>query len=356
MTKSGCFSALSVWVLAALLLGGCATVEQSSTVLHYQFSQTMRGHTSLVKSVAWSPDGKRLASVGLAISDLDTVRMWDAVTGKQLWALQAHITEKFQNESLPAVTSIAWSPDGKYLTTSGVETIRLWDATTAREEQILRGNAAEPLTATTLAWSPDGKHLASGGTDRLVRVWNAINGQPERILRGHTQGVNSVVWSPDGSKLASCSSDKTVRLWNADTGEPLRTLSGHTAFVLSVAWSANGKLVASGGADDTVRLWNTVTGKEEMTFQANVKPGGLGSPFPGVVHSVAWRPDGRVLAFGGSDGTVRLLNVINGRVEQVLRGHYGEVLSVAWNSEGTRLASSDFNGTIILWRNKDIEK
>lgn len=351
MTKSGFFSALSVWILAMLLPGGCATSEQASTELHYQSFQTLRGHTSLVKSVAWSPDGKRLASGGLAISDSDTVRMWDAVTGRQLWVLQAHIAEKFQDKPLPFVSSLTWSPDGKYLATSGVETIRLWDATTAREEQILRSNAAESLATSALAWSPDGKHLASGGGDRLVRVWSAINGEPERSLRGHTQEVNSVAWSPDGSMLASSGSDTTLRLWNAVTGEPLRTLGGHTSFVQSVAWSPDGKRVASGGTDDTVRLWNSVTGKEEMTLQANVKPGGPKSLFPGVVHSVAWRPDGKVLAFGGSDGTVRLLNVISGRVEQVLRGHYGDVLSVAW-SKGARLASSDFNGTIILWENK----
>jgi FOG: WD40 repeat len=349
MIKSGCFFVFVVWVLATLLLGGCATVEQPARVFHHEPSQVLRGHTSLVKSVAWSPDGKRLVSAGLAPTGSDTVRMWNAVTGKQEWGLQAHVTEKFEGKSLPLATSVAWSPDGKRLATSGVETIRLWDATTGREERVLGGDAGEPLAATAVAWSPDGNYLASASSDGTVRVWNAINGEQVRVLRGHTAEVRSVSWSPDRSKLASCGVDKTVRLWNAVTGKEEQVLRGHTSFVGSVAWSPDGKRVASGGNDDTVRLWNAMTGEEERTLQANVSPGGPGSPFPGIVFSVAWNPDGKVLASGGADGTVRLLNVITGRVEQVLHGHYGEVLSVVWSPKGTRLASSDFNGTVMLW-------
>jgi len=151
------------------------------------------------------------------------------------------------------ISSVAWSPDGRRLaTTSADKTGRVWDTETGKELLTLSGHSDY---VNTVAWSPDGRRLATGSGDKTTKVWDAETGKELLTLRGHTDYVFSVVWSPDGKRLATGSDDKTAKVWDVESGKELLTLSGHNASVERVAWSPDGKRLATASADKTVQVY-----------------------------------------------------------------------------------------------------
>jgi len=245
----------------------------------FTLRHTLRGHTDVIFRIAWSPDGKILASP----SKDQTIRLWDAQSGQLLRTLKGHSGY---------VYSVAWSPDGKALASgAGDKTIRLWDAQEGRSLRTLKGHSG---WVWSVAWSPDGKTLASGANDQTIRLWDVQAGRSLRTLKGHSSSVNSIAWSPDGKALAS-GDNHSIRLWDTQKGRSLRTLEGHSSWVYSVWWSPDGYILASSSRDETISLWNGI-GQQIGTLEGHTSD----------VYSISFSYDGYLLASKSADGTVRL--------------------------------------------------
>jgi WD40 repeat protein len=171
--------------------------------------------------------------------------LWDVATHRQITALAGHAGP---------VGTVAFSPDGKALTTGNIHgSVWVWDVATGRP---ICNPIATP-TASSVAFSPDGETLASASADGTIHLWAVATGQPIGLpITGHAGPVTSLVFSPDGETLAAGSANGTVHLWDVATHRQITALTGHTGAVTLVAFSPDGKALASGSADQTVRLWD----------------------------------------------------------------------------------------------------
>jgi eukaryotic-like serine/threonine-protein kinase len=286
---------------------------------------TLKGHTGCVTSVAFSPDGRRLASGSWD----NTVKIWDSATGKELFSLNGHASSVF---------SVAFSPDGRRLASGNNDRpVKIWDVATGKELLSLKVHSS---MVNSVAFSPDGQWLASGG-GRTVTIWNSVTGKELLSFNGHTGEVNSVAFSPDGQRLASGSGDETVKIWDIATGKELFSLKGHNGRVNSVAFSPDGQRLASGNGDETVKIWEVATGKELFSLKGH----------NGWVNSVAFSPDGQRLAWG-SGNTVKIWNTSTGEELFDLKGHSDSVRSVAFSSDGQRLTSGSADKTVKIWNSE----
>ena len=292
---------------------------------------TLEGHTDVVNSVVFSPDGALLASG----SDDNTVRLWRVSDGAPVRTLAGGGKS---NE----VQSVAFSPDGVLLAAGSRDaTVRLWRVS----DGVLFRTLVHTGWVWSVAFSPDGALLISG-SPREVRLWRVSDGGLLRTLEGAF--VSNVAFSPDGALLASGSEDNTVGLWRVSDGELLRTLEGHRAFVSSVAFSPDGALLISGSEDNTVRLWRVSDGAPLRSLEGEGRTREL--------YSVAFSPDGVLLASGTAYpcSTVRLWRVSDGALLRSLEGHVGSaVRTVAFSPDGALLASGAGDETVGLWQVSD---
>ena len=300
-----------------------------------------------IHEIAYSPDSSRLAvasSIGVLIHD--------ARTGEELRRLKGHRAE---------VYSVAFSPDSSTLASgAGDDTVRLWDAVTGKHKRTLKGHSVY-----SVAFSPDGSTLASGSGDQTVRLWDVLRrflsynfngrmdadqtihlwdvatGEPKGALTGHAAQITSIAFSPDGKTLASGGSDGRVRLWDSITGEHLKKFTGYgrLGFIWDLAFSPDGSTLAC-ATFDGVKFWDVVTGQATTSFAEE------------AVMSIAYSPNGTTLASGG-DGdnpTIHLWDVATGVHKQTLTGR-GQwfIRDLAFSPDGSTLASGSWDGTTILW-------
>jgi WD40 repeat protein/serine/threonine protein kinase len=287
---------------------------------------TFLGHRAALHCVAWSPDGKFLAT-GSADG---TAKIWTASGGRELLTLCGH---------MGGVTSLAWSPEGRRLATASLDgTAKVWDIISGRELLTLKDHES---WVTSVSWSPDGKRLATASEDHIARVWDADSGRSLFALKGHTCGLTSICWSPDSKRLATGSrhEDGTTRVWDADDGRQLRTLKGQTGAVESLAWSPDGKWLATGWDDGTAKLWDMAGAGEPLTFKAHRRE----------IVSLSWSADGQRLATGSVEGTAKVWDALSGRELLTLRAHSKGVASVSWSPDGKHLATAGGNGNAKLW-------
>lgn len=260
--------------------------------------------------IAFSPNGKTLASTrtwqqGEAGG---IVHLWEVDTGKSCGRLKGDAN---------LIRCIAFSPDGKRLAghsqrgTARVGAVRVWEVVTGKELLHIPTNSA----GHTIAFSPDGKLLAFD-VEYTVRLCQSDTGKELLKLEGHQEVIsnrgitsgylNALAFSPDGKRLASASCDNMARIWDATTGKTLQVLEGHAGFVNTVAFFPDGKTVVTGGEDGTIRCWHVATGEQRNRIQAH----GIGKRQDGDrrkdVFALSFSPDGKKLASGGRDTAVKV--------------------------------------------------
>jgi dipeptidyl aminopeptidase/acylaminoacyl peptidase len=289
-----------------------------------------------VSSVAFSPDGRLLASGGKDMA----VRLWDLAAWKAgdelppIRTLARHTDQVF---------SVAFSPDGQVLASGSFDTtIILWDVATGRELRTLTGHAREQ---SLLAFSPDGRTLAAGRDDGAVNLWDVRTGQEKAPLRWHKGIVRAVAFSPDGQWLASAGQDHTVQVCEAATGRRIRTFRGTTAFT-NLAFSPDSRrlLAVSDGTSAPLRFWDLDTGKETALGTERAHTLGL------AVH-----PGGQLVATANRGGAVQLWDLATGRARELTtraesRNAVNWVDQVAFTPGGRYLATANGNGTVSLFR------
>ncbi|MDF1815232.1 MAG: serine/threonine protein kinase [Verrucomicrobiales bacterium] len=278
----------------------------------------------------------------------------------------------------PRMASVDWSGNGNTIATAGSDGIvTLWDATNRQVRLKLEGHAGY---VSVVAWNADGRRVASGGRDGTIRIWDALNGNELIQIEAHDSPVFSLSWSPNGTRVASGGIDRTAKIWNTETGQEIHQYAAKeksrskymgvawnpTLDLLSISqigvlprlidtrnhneiqtlarpisnrffWSPDGLRFAL-GTDREITVWDTKTGNRLQVI-----------PNHSYIHTMAWRPQGDIIAIGGRNTAIRLWDTTTKTMIATLKGHRDLVTSVAWDASGTRLISSSNDQTVRFW-------
>ena len=290
-------------------------------------------HTEAVRSLAFSPDGKKMASGGG-----DVAKLWDVATQQNIATFEG---------TFAGGSSIAFSPNGRILAMGSGYNVKLWDVATKRNIATLK---VYPNYVYSLAFSPNGKMLASGLDEGMIKLWDVATQRDIFTFEAHkymgkwtNNSVISLAFSPDGTLLASGTYDHIIKLWDVATWENIDSIRARedklAPYIRSLAFSPDGTLLASaiGNGPGSVELWDVSTKRNIASFHHQAS-----------VNSVAFSPDGRIIASGSREGFATLRNVSKGK-KIIDLPHTFDVRSVAFSPDGTTLASGTSDGTINLW-------
>ncbi len=263
------------------------------------------------------------------------------------------------------VLSVAFSLDGRILAScSADKTIRLWDVDGKKELKALKGHT---MGVNCLAFSPNGLLLASGGNDRKVRVWNLEKGTEEKVFTGHKRKVLAVAFSADGSLLASAGEDKIVKIWDLRSGYELGELKGHGKAVHSIAFHPNGRSITTGSKDKSMRTWDITSRKEVRSLtESAARYGDLltfafspeGRMIASAIKEVTRARPGKGAARGGikENDFVQFRDGMTGEDLGRLEGHLESVVSISFSPDGRFLATGSYDHSVRLWDVKKLEE
>ncbi len=244
-----------------------------------------------------------------------------------------------------AVRSVAFSADGKTLASGSFDkTVKLWDVATGQEQATFRGYGEAHVAAAdvrpginSLAFTPDGKILATSGLDASIKLWDVAAKKELHTLTGHSDRVLSIAMAPDGKTLASASEDRSLRIWEIDTGKQQSALFDNNGAVSSVAFADGGRTLISGASDGAIKLWDSAERRAiVLRMWKNVL-------------SVGSSSDRKSMAAGMDGGEVTLWYLQQNLVRRVLEGHQAAVFAVTFSPDSQTLATASLDGTVKLW-------
>lgn len=297
-----------------------------STILQSHVRRVLGGHGDPVQAVAFSPDGKRLATTAGEFG-----RIWEVDSGKLLCELKGHTG---------TIWRVEFAPDGKTILTVGDRAARIWDAESGRLLQTLKGGGEFQVWADL---SPDGKLAVTAGHEEgagedVGRVWDVATGQPVAVLKGHRSSLTFVEFTADSRLVATASFDNDGAVWDARSGRRVLVLQGHTEMVRQTRASPDSRRYLTASWDKTARLWDA-SGKLIAVLVGHDEP----------VMVAAFSPNSRRVVTGSRDGTVRIWSAESGTPIAELRGHSGEITSVEFSADGRWLLTASDDGTARVW-------
>ncbi len=302
------------------------------------------GHLSRISAVAWSSDGSKLVSADWR----GKVIVWDPVKG----------SEEIYLEAPDLVSDLAWHPKKELIAVTGrawsnekprrnIGQIFVWDLTSGDIEN----SENTQSEARAVAWSVGGEQLVAlsndGTLNKLMvdsQIWEKIPREtepPTTTTRGfltQTHSAEGLSLEPDGERIAYTWGDD-VYIWNQRTGKLLTVLEGHSADVRTVAWSPDGRIIATGSLDTTIRLWDAKSYKLLRVFRGHQRG----------INDLRWSSFGRLLASASSDKTVRVWDPSIGIV-WLAKGATSSVERISWSPNGLNLAGGTETGNLFVWK------
>lgn len=325
-------STARIWNLSPSGAGGPGGLPRS-VVLHHESKDKDKGAAKTqgkdVTTLDWNADGSLLATGG-----------YDGLA--RIWSKDGKLKQTLDRHQGP-IFALKWNKRGDLLLSGSVDkTAVVWDAKSGEAKQVYELHSAPTLD---VDWR-NSNSFATCSTDKLIHLCKVGEAKPVKTFAGHDDEVNAIKWDPSGRLLASCSDDRTAKVWSLTSDRPVQDFKDHEREIYTIRWSPCGPgttnpnlplLLASASFDTTVRLWDIDVGRCIQCLQKHTEP----------VYSVAFSPNGKLVATGSFDRCVYVWNVSDGQLVKSFRGEAG-IYEVCWDKGGDRVAACFANRTICV--------